>query len=224
VRMLVAFLCCLAVAVAAGSCTRASSSAAPMIPSPVATSPGSSTSIAPTPSPTRPATPATRPPTSGVSTATCKGGWTTPPKGSTLWNFPLGVIRRAAGVPGPFAVVDMRTFVGPESPPSDKNYLMDIRRWYVKLYEPRDLSFQGRFLVEDRRFGKGLAAVAPYDTQGFTSPDWVGFQYDAGNRQAYTYAGLPGSWRGMAYDFVNGGQGLTFPGLPADLAGCLQGT
>src|SRR5206468_1242833 len=74
-------------------------------------------------------------------------------------------------------VVEMRTFVGPESPPSDKNYLSDIRRWYVKLFAKDDLTFQGRFLVEDRRFGRGLSAVAPYDTRGFVAPDWVGFQY-----------------------------------------------
>ena len=118
----------------------------------------------------------------------------------------------------------MRTFVGDESPPTDKNYLMDIRRWYVKLYAPKDLAFQGRFLVEDRRFGRGMAAVAPYDTRGFASPDWVGFQYDASNRRAYAYPGLPGTWSGVAYDFVRGGAGLTFPGLPTDLVGCLDGT
>src|SRR5436189_11223 len=81
------------------------------------------------------------PPTIGAASAGCQGGWSTPPKGSALWTFPLDVIKRAAGVSGPIAVVDMRTFVGPESPPSDKNYLSDIRRWYVKLYAKDDLSF-----------------------------------------------------------------------------------
>jgi hypothetical protein len=147
-----------------------------------------------------------------------------PPKGSPLWTTPLQVIRRASGVRDPLVVVEMRTFVGGESPPTEKNYLMVIRRWYVQAYDPRDLTFQGRFLVEERRFGKGLAAVAPYDTHGFTSPDWVGFQYDAANRQRYAYAGLPGTWSGDAYDFVTGGRGLTFPGLPAELIGCLDGT
>jgi hypothetical protein len=220
VRRFVVFLCCLALPAVLTSCfgnDDATSSAA--IPSPVPT-----TTITPTATPTPPATPATRPATSGASTETCHGGWTTPAKGSSLWAFPLDVIRRASRVSGPFVVVDMRTFVGQESPPTDKNYLKDIRRWYVKLYDPKDLSFQGRFLVEDRRFGRGLAAVAPYDTGGFASPDWVGFQYDAADPQAYTYPGLPGAWRGVAYDFVDGGRGLTFPGLPADIAGCLDGT
>jgi hypothetical protein len=59
----------------------------------------------------------------------------------------------------------MRYFEGPESPPApDKGYLLVVERWYVKLYAERDLSFQGRFLVESRRFGRGTVAVAPYDT------------------------------------------------------------
>ena len=71
-------------------------------------------------------------------------------------------IRRTAPVVGDFVVVDMRLFVGPESPPSeDKGYLRDIRRWYVKLYVDGDWSYQGRFIVEQRRFGRGVAAVAP---------------------------------------------------------------
>jgi hypothetical protein len=220
-RRFVVFLCCCALPPAISCTGGESTSSTPTIPSPVAAT--STTSATATTEPTPPATPATRPPTSGASTATCQGGWVTPQKGSSLWTFPLQVIQRASGFSG-FTVVDMRTFVGQESPPTDKNYLMEIRRWYVKLYDPTDLSFQGRFLVEDRRFGRGLAAVAPYDSRGFTSPDWVGFQYDAGDRQSYTYAGLPGRWSGIAYDFVDGGQGLTFPGLPSELSGCLGGT
>jgi hypothetical protein len=219
-RAFVVFLCCLSIACVATSCEGGrGSSSTTAIPSPVATS--AATSVAP---PTPPATAATAPPTSGASTATCQGGWTTPPEGSPLWATPLQVIRRAARLAGPLTVVEMRTFVGAESPPTDKNYLTGIRRWYVQAYDPKDLAFQGRFLVEERRFGKGLAAVAPYDTRGFSSPDWVGFQYDAANRRRLTYPGLPGSWSGDAYDFVTGGRGLTFPGLPVELAGCLDGT
>jgi hypothetical protein len=220
VRRFVVFLWCLALPVAAASCTTdqgTTSTAA--IPSPVR-----SATTTPTARPTKPAVPANPPPTSGASADTCVGGWFTPSEGSSLWTFPLDVIRRAARISGPLTVVDMRTFVGQESPPTDKNYLTDIRRWYVKLYAPHDLSFQGRFLVEDRRFGRGLAAVAAYDSHGFASPDWVGFQYDAGDPRAYPYPGLPGTWSGMAYDFVKGGAGLTFPGLPPEIAGCLDGT
>ena len=95
-------------------------------------------------------------------------------------------------------------FVGPESPPSAgddaKGYLQDIRRWYIKLFVPSDLSYQGRFIVEQRVFGRGVAAVAPYDTEGFSSPDWSGFQYDSANRLRRPYPGLPGRWSGIRYD------------------------
>ena len=218
---IIVFLCCLTLlAIAATACVGGDGTPTATIPSPV---PASSKTVSSAP-PTRPALPATPPPTVGPSSATCEGGWSTPPNGSTLWDTPLAVIRKATGVAGPLEVVDMRTFVGPESPPDNKNYLMDIRRWYVKLYAKDDLAFQGRFVVEDRRFGRGLAAVAPYDTNGFVSPDWVGFQYDGAHAKAYSYRGLPGSWTGIAYDFVNGGRGLTIPGLPAASAGCLDGT
>jgi hypothetical protein len=133
------------------------------------------------------------------------------------------VIRRATGVEGPLVVVDLRYFVGPESPPSDKGYLLEVERWYVKLWARRDPSFRGRFLVERRRFGAGLVAVAPYDSAGFRSPDWVGFQYDPGARPR-RYPGLPGTWRGVPYDFVRGGAGLRIPGLPGGVRGCLEGT
>ncbi len=220
-RRIIVFLCCLTLAAAAFSCVHTgddTSTAA--IPSPV---PPSSKTVASSP-PTPPAVPATPPPTFGPSSATCDGGWSTPREGSSLWLTPLEVIRKATGVAGRLRVVDMRTFVGPESPPSDKNYLSDIRRWYVKLFAKDDLTFQGRFLVEDRRFGRGLSAVAPYDTRGFVAPDWVGFQYQDEHPKAFSYQGLPGTWTGIAYDFVSGGRGLTVPGLPAQSAGCLDGT
>jgi hypothetical protein len=118
----------------------------------------------------------------------------------------------------------MRYFTGPESPPSDKNYLLVVERWYVKLYAKRDPAFQGRFLVEARRYGQGVAAVAPYDARGFRSPDWIGFQYDSGDTTAKSYPALPGTWEGRPYDFVNGGEGLDLPGLPTQVAGCLNGT
>ena len=142
-----------------------------------------------------------------------------------MFTDPLGLIRRTAPVAGEFRVVDMRMFVGPESPPSDdKGYLKDIRRWYVKLYVPGDLTYQGRFIVEQRRFGRGVAAVAPYDSKGFRSPDWSGFQYASTVSAPVAYPGLPGRWSGVRYDFVEGGAGLSIPGLPEAAAGCLEGT
>lgn len=125
---------------------------------------------------------------------------------------------------GPLTVVDMRYFEGPESPPSDKGYLLVVQRWYVKLFAERDEAFQGRFLIEARRFGRGLVAVAPYDTAGFSSPDWVGFQYDSADTDRKAYPGLPGLWSGIAYDFVEGGGGIEIAGLPDAVLGCLAGT
>jgi hypothetical protein len=171
---------------------------------------------------TPPAPPPEPPATSGAPSANCAGGWVTPEAGTTDFTDPIGVIRRTAPFDGPYEVVDMRMFVGPESPPSDKGYISEIRRWYVKLYAAEESAYQGRFLVEERRFGKGVAAVAPYDTAGYASPDWVGFQW--ADEPAEAYDGLPGRWQGLPYDFVRGGAGLTIPGLPAEVDGCLDGT
>lgn len=205
----------LAVGCSGGDGRSASPSLAPPV-SPV--SPGSSASVTP------PALPEEPPPTRGPATPDCVNGWTTPPEGSPRYRQPLGIIRRTTGVRGPLVVVDMRYFEGPESPPSDKGYLLVVQRWYIKLYAERDPAFQGRFLVEARRFGRGLAAVAPYDTHGFRSPDWIGFQYDSADPERKAYPGLPGFWSGIPYDFVKGGAGLQIPGLPEQVVGCLAGT
>ena len=176
-----------------------------------------------TPSPTPPALPEQPPLTSGQISLDCVEGWVMPEEGSARFRRALGIIRRTTDVDGPLVVVDIRYFRGPESPPApDKGYLVVVQRWYVKVYAERDLSFQGRFLVESRRFGRGVSAVAPYDTSGFRSPDWVGFQYESSDLAPRSYEGLPGTWSGTAYDFVEGGAGLEFPGLPEEVAGCLD--
>jgi hypothetical protein len=177
-----------------------------------------------TPSVTPPSLPAEPPPTSGPATQTCVKGWVTPPRGSSRAGFPLDIIRRTTGVKGPLEVVEMRYFEGPESPPSEMGYLQDIGRWYVKLYARVDPAFQGRFLVESRRFGSGVSAVAAYDTSGWVSPDWIGFQYDSADTSMKAYPGLPGTWQGIPYDFVKGGGGIQIPGLPEEVVGCLDGT
>jgi hypothetical protein len=175
------------------------------------------------PSPTQPAEPDPAPETRGAASATCVEGWRTPPRDTPLFTDPLGIVRRTSPVDGEFTVVDMRYFTGPESPPSDKGYILEIDRWYIKLYVGSDVSYQGRFIVESRRFGRGVAAVAPYDTDGFRSPDWSGFQWDGGVSEPRAYPGLPGVWEGTRYDFVRGGAGLDIPGLPAEVRGCLDG-
>jgi hypothetical protein len=170
-------------------------------------------------SPTPPAVPAGLP-TSGDPSETCVEGWLSPVEDSSLYRRPLRIIGRTVDLPGEPTVVEMRYFIGPESPPSDKGYLAVVQRWYVKLYTEDDFRFQGRFLVESRDFGDGVAAVAPYDTEGFRSPDWSGFQWEDTDPSAYP--GLPGEWPGTRYDFVKGGAGLDIPGLPAEVSGCLD--
>ncbi len=225
------FLALLAVVAALGvACTRETAedpfgSAPP--PSTDATSPSptpTASSSVPEVSPTPPAIPDPPLPTRGPASETCVNGWVTPPSDSRDFTDPLGLIRRATGVEGAFVVVDMRHFTGPESPPSEQGYLSDIERWYIKLYVEDDLSYQGRFLVEARRFGRGLVAVAPYDTSGFRSPDWRAFQFDSAHTGRRPVPGLPGTWSGIEYDFVTGGEGLTIPGLPDEVRGCLDGT
>lgn len=209
------------VALALAACTGGGAPDAPTTVAPPVT-PISQTG--PTASPTPPALPDEPPAARGAATADCVHGWVTPPRDSARYAEPLRAIRRMTGVEGPLEVVDLRSFEGPESPPSDKGYLLDVRRWYVKAFAKDDLSFQGRFLVESREFGRGLVAVAPYDTNGFRSPDWVGFQYDSGDPEARAYPGLPGVWSGVPYDFVAGGAGLQIPGLPDEVVGCLSAT
>lgn len=175
-------------------------------------------------SPTPPASPQAPPPTSGEASETCVHGWRSPPVGSALADEPLDIISRTVRLPADPVIVEMRYFTGPESPPSDKGYIATVRRWYVKLYAEADLTFQGRFLVESREFGAGVAAVAPYDTEGFRSPDWSGFQWNVADPAPRAYPGLPGAWAGVRYDFVKGGAGLDIKGLPNDVRGCLETT
>lgn len=175
-------------------------------------------------SPTPPALPERPPPTSGAPADDCVEGWRTPSPGSPLATEPLRVIRRTVRVPGEPTIVEMRYFTGPESPPTDKGYLLSVERWYVKLFTGDDLTVQGRFLVERREFGAGVVAVAPYDTHGLRSPDWSGFQWNEADADKKRYPGLPGRWPGIRYDFVRGGAGLQVPGLPASVSGCMEGT
>jgi hypothetical protein len=190
----------------------------PNSPAPSTTTPFPSTPTQASPTP--PALPATPPATSGDPSETCVDGWTSPPVGSALFQKPLRIIRRTVRLGRDPRIVEMRYFTGPESPPSEKGYLATVERWYVKLYTEADLRFQGRFLVESRDFGDGVAAVAPYDTEGFRSPDWSGFQW--ADTDPSPYPGLPGEWSGKRYDFVKGGAGLDIPGLPAEVRGCLD--
>jgi hypothetical protein len=137
---------------------------------------------------------------------------------------PLHVIARTARVPSAFQVEEMRYFEGPEAPPSEMGYLALVKRWYVKARLEGRPGWQGRFLVEQRDFGIGLTAVAPFDTTGFSSPDWRAFQWEGVDSKPVRYPGLPGRWPGTTYDFVLGGAGIDIGGLPREVIGCLDGT
>jgi hypothetical protein len=167
----------------------------------------------------------------------CVNGYTSPAEGDPIREDGLRILAKALGEaadgrvgPEDFEVEEIRYFEGPESPPSEREYILNIRRWYVKASLEEDVSFAGRFLVERRTFGAGLAAVAPFDSQGFASPDWIGFQYEVQEQSRESYDGLPGRWAGTPYDFVRGttldrqDRVFGFPGLPVEVAGCLAGT
>lgn len=155
--------------------------------------------------------------------ARCEGGFTRPSPGSDRFERGVALVGRFMRVRGEFEVDEMRYFEGPESPPSGQGYLEVVRRWYVKGRLADRPGFRARWLVEERIFGAGVVAVAPFDTEGFRSPDWVGFQYES-TVEREPHPGLPGRYRGAPYDFVTGGDVFKFPGLPLEVAGCLDDT
>lgn len=162
----------------------------------------------------------------GEVTDGCVEGWSVPDPDSPLERTPLRVIRRTMRFDGELVPEEIRYFEGPESPPSGQGYLETVERWYVKGSLEGDPSFQGRWIVERRLFGAGVAAVAPYETQGYASPDWTGFQYTSHDLERREYDGLPGDWVGEPYDFVTGSEELDIRvrGLPDEVIGCLAGT
>lgn len=141
-------------------------------------------------------------PASGPPSSTCVNGWREPEQGP-LRSKPLDLLRESQRLTGSFLVRDMRYFTGPEK---------GVERWYAKVTLVSKQSFHIRFLVERREVGEGIVAVAPFETTGFRSPDWKGFDGEGG---AVTIAGVPGRWPGQPTDFVADG------GLPAAVAGCL---
>lgn len=162
----------------------------------------------------------------GEPTDGCVEGWSVPDPDSRLGTTPLRVIRRTMRFQDELAPEEIRYFEGPESPPSGQGYLETVERWYVKGSLEGDPSFQGRWIVERRLFGAGVAAVAPYDTEGYASPDWTAFEYTSHDLERREYDGLPGDWVGEPYDFVTGSEELDIRvrGLPDEVIGCLAGT
>lgn len=164
-------------------------------------------------------------PASGDPSDTCLNGWSRPERDDRVVGEGLRIIRRHMDVKGGFSLQDFRYFEGPESPPSDKGYLMTVRRWYYKGHLRSDPGFRARWLVEEREFGSGIVAVAPYDSQGFRSPHWVGFEYRE-RLEPRSFEGIPGEWRAEPYDFVRGADepDIRVDGLPPEVRGCMAGT
>ena len=144
----------------------------------------------------------------------CANGWTVPPFGSDLRKAALDLVRASQGFTGLFEVPDIRYFTGPE----DNNVAAPrpvVERWYGKVIYIDDRSFRIRFLARRTAIGAGVFAVAPFDSVGFNSPDWIGFETDSGSTQ---YPTVPGHWPADSYDLVAGNR------LPHDIVGCLDGT
>jgi len=110
---------------------------------------------------------------------------------------------------------DIRYFVGPDDANVGEPRHPSVERWYGKVVYIEDRSFRLRFLARRTPIGEGLAAVAPFDSVGFNSPDWLGFDGEGGNVQFPT---VPGHWPGQAYDYVAAHQ------MPDECLGCLDGS
>jgi len=118
----------------------------------------------------------------------------------------------------------MRYFTSPEVPWILAPRSSFVEWWYVKAQLVDDPAFRARWLVA-RRWEpprKGIAAVAPFDTERYQSRDWRGF---IGDRPPHAVEGLPGMWVGDDFDFTVGDDPyLEHPGLPDEVVHCLDGT
>jgi len=126
------------------------------------------------------------------------------------------------GLSDPLVIEDMRYFIGPDPPNILDPRFEAVEHWYIKATLSSDPTYRGRWLVEKRDEQRlGVSAVAPYETVGYSSPDWHGFEGDGLPR---TIEGLPGQWAGIDYDFVTGEGDGGFPGLADSLSECMSGT
>jgi hypothetical protein len=221
------------VAVLVGACAALPAPSASPPPSPTAsvalTTPAltrsAPSSPSATPAPSRTPIPLSTPAASGalvgLPSAGCVNGWHSPLPGSPPYDEALAMIEARLGGNVPYAVEQMRYFTGPDVPWIAEPHYEVVERWYVKGARQGG-GDAGRWLLEKRTEQiKGIAAVAPYDSAGYASPDWTGF---VGEGPPTTYPGLPGSWSGIAYDFVTGENDSGNPGLPDEVADCLAGT
>jgi hypothetical protein len=193
-------------------------------PAPTATaapSPSPTVASTATPAPTLTAGP-TGTPAAGPPSADCINGWTSPADGDAKRALGLTILTNYMGLTDQLVVDDIRYFRGPDPDNILEPRYENLERWYIKAHLASDPTYAGRWLVEKRtKTVLGVSAVAPFDSTGFQSPDWSGFEGDGAPR---AIEGLPGEWGGIQYDFVTGDGDSGFPGLPATQVGCLAGT
>ena len=202
--------------------TPSSSSATPTPTRPPATqTPIVLTTPSPPPPTVSPTPLSTFEPAGGPPSPGCVDGWLSPAPGTPEFNEGLAILEGHMGIQGPWTVTEMRYFTGPEV-----SWILSnpnrVERWYVRAALVADPSFGGRWLVEKRSDDvMGVAAVAPWESFGYESPDWTGF---VGEGEPQTYIGLPGQWSGSPYDFVTGEGYSGNPGLPDEVVDCLLAT
>jgi hypothetical protein len=158
----------------------------------------------------------------GLPGPTCINGYKGLPQDDPKYVEGLDHLATYLGLPVPLVVNDNRYFVGPDPENIIEPRFENVERWYFKGVLSTDPTYAGRWLYEKRTDDRqGVSAVAPYDTIGYQSPDWSGFEGDGEPR---VIAGLPGVWGGIQYDFVTGEGDGGYPGLPESQSECLLGT
>jgi hypothetical protein len=106
----------------------------------------------------------------GPPSPTCINGWTTPPRGSPLRKAALDMMRTHDRER--FVVTEMRYFVGPE----DAEVIStrgEVERWYVKAYTAGGRQRQHRWLIRRAPVGRGVDALADYDSTGYGPRTWT---------------------------------------------------
>jgi hypothetical protein len=147
---------------------------------------------------------------SGEPTASCVKGWITPARGSRLRKAALDMIRETEDER--FVVLEMRYFAGPEDaevlgPPRE------VERWYVKARSLSNPERRQRWLVRRAPVGRGVDAVAPFDSTGYGPKTW--------RRPDAQHEGLSDPFQRPCHQDAPGDKCM---GLPGQVLGCLAGT
>jgi hypothetical protein len=148
-------------------------------------------------------------PTSGEPSPTCVRGWSAPQRGSDLRKVALDMIR--ADPNERFMVEEIRYFVGPED--AEVIGEREVERWYVKAHGETSPGRRQRWLVRRAEVGRGVDAVAPYDSKGYGAGIWV-----------RTDALEPGLADPFLYPCHLDRPEQKCMGLPREVLGCLKGT